>query len=127
MYDQLIINFDDTLIRKDNGSIQCYKVVGTTENLINCNADPSGSNSVNKITVLRFCLNDCDATSLYTLRVKNVVNKLTNESYTGNITIKTVQDVGTYQIGAGNYSMSRLSKLIPGQFKNVAVTRSSTF
>ena len=31
------------------------------------------------------------------------------------------------QIGTGNYSMSRLSKLIPGQFKNVAVTRSSTF
>lgn len=77
--------------------------------------------------MLRFCLNDCDATSLYTLRVKNVVNKLTNENYTGNITIKTVQDVGTYQIGTGNYSMSRLSKLIPGLFKNVAVTRSSIF
>jgi hypothetical protein len=72
-------------------------------------------------------LSDCDATSLYTIRLKNVVNELTNESYSGNITIKTVQDVGTYQIGTGNYSMSRLPKLIPGQFKNVAITRSSTF
>jgi hypothetical protein len=102
-------------------------VVGTTESLINCNAEPFGSNSVNKITVLRFCLTDCDATSLYTLRLKNVVNKLTNESYTGSITIKTVQDVGTYQIGTGVYAMSRLPKLIPGQFRNVAITRSSRF
>ena len=90
MYDQLIIKFDDTLIRKDNGNILCFKVSGTTESSINCNAEPFGSSNVNKITVLRFCLTDCDATSIYTLRLKNVVNKLTNESYSGNITINTV-------------------------------------
>lgn len=78
------------MIRKDNGNVECYKVSGSTESLINCNAEPFGSNNVNKITVLRFCLTDCDATSIYTLRLKNVVNKLTNESYTGNISISTV-------------------------------------
>ncbi len=55
MYDQVIIKFDDAIIRRDNGNIECFKVSGSAESLINCNAEPSGSTNVDKITVLRFC------------------------------------------------------------------------
>lgn len=69
----------------------------------------------------------CSATSLYTLRLRNLVNKLTAEPFSGNLTLTTTLSVQTTLVGQTIFNMSSIPALQPGVLQNVSVNRSMSF
>lgn len=121
----VMLTFDSEFIRKDAGAITCAFVSGSTETTKTCTTTDS-SNVISTVQINNICSSsNCDDSTTYTLRLKNVVNRFYVDSFSGNMLIETRIDSSTL-ISTVTYDLSKVSTLSPGVLTSATVTRSKS-
>ncbi|CDW89223.1 UNKNOWN [Stylonychia lemnae] len=118
----VLLTFDTEFIRKDAGDITCFYVYGGVESSRTCTITQTSS-VINTIKIDNFCTTACDDALSFTIRLKNVVNRLYVDAFSGNLLIETRYDTSTI-VGTVTYGLSNVATLSPGQLTATSVTRS---
>lgn len=120
----VLITFSTEFIRMDAGALTCSIVEGTTETAKTCTTTQT-SNAVNTIQISNVCATSCSATTTYTLRIKNVVNRLSVSAFSGTMLIETRIDASTL-ISTVTHALSGVATLSAGPFTPTVVRSVST-
>jgi hypothetical protein len=104
--------------------VTCFLVAPTNQELLRTCTVTHQSNVIKSVVIQNLCSATCDSTSLYTVRLKNAVNKFTSDPYTGTLLIETKDSLGNH-IGSVTRQMSTQANLTPGVLQAVSVTRST--